>query len=104
MRTTDGTLMTKEDVKVLLLTSRRQIIADNELNAFREMLLVPLDRGNETIKEKYNLDMTFGKMKCLVPNTWLNDEVSKLCMYVCQSFLLTFILKCAHTHLFTYNR
>ena len=69
-----------------LLDRRRDPLEEIELNQVNNLLDSPLhEREFHTIvTNKFNIDMTKSKLKCLVPVTWLNDEVINFYMCMLQ--------------------
>ena len=100
--------------ELLILERLRKKLPQKEVDAANKILSGP--DNHELLIEKFKIDITINKIKCLAPGAWLNDEIInfymcmlhardvKLCRnypsrvpsYFFNSFFITKLLKCDH--------
>ena len=67
-----------------LLDSRFRLLEKTDIDRVQSTLQRCMTEDEAILKDKFNIEMTGRKLRCLKPNTWLNDEVINFYMKMLQ--------------------
>jgi sentrin-specific protease 1 len=73
-----------EELDQLAEIRREPLSNDDELKVDAELCGIITTTKHKIVTNKFNIDMTRNKIRCLIPYTWLNDEVINFYMRLLQ--------------------